>query len=411
MVPMLSARPSSRALLWGALASLTLTFGVGCGRRVVNDALPTVTVTRGSVDVTLTVRGEIEAVESVKIVSPGGYGRLKITELIDEGTVVEAGDLLVRFDTQSIEDDLAEQNDRLASLRADYLTKRTELEGNLADLERGVRQSELALERAELGLTDSEAVARIERERSRLSVEDSRLNLEKAKQDLAAAKATGGVSLQAIESEVTQVMRRKRRIEEMLEKTEIHAPTGGVVILGSTWRGGRVAEGDEVWGGQTLIELPDLSEMMAVAYVHEMDASQVSEGQAVVMRLDAYPDTQYAGIVAQKASLATEQEEGSKVKSFRVEIDLEETTAEMKPGMTTRCDFQIGRADEVFPVPREAIVVTDEGPVVYMKRGRNPQKINVTLGVQNATHVAVEGISEGAEIFLGDPYASVESAG
>ena len=40
---------------------------------------------------------------------------------------------------------------------------------------------------------------------------------------------------------------REARLVDALNNSTIQAPSDGIVILGSTWRGGKVAEGDQIW--------------------------------------------------------------------------------------------------------------------------------------------------------------------
>ena len=78
----------------------------------------------------------------------------------------------------------------------------------------------------------------------------------------------------------------------------VKAPRDGTVIYVTNWRDEKMKVGDTCWRGQEVVELPDMSAMMARGQVDEADAGQVSIGQLFRIRLDAHPDVEFTGKVA-----------------------------------------------------------------------------------------------------------------
>ncbi|MCK6528874.1 efflux RND transporter periplasmic adaptor subunit [Myxococcota bacterium] len=398
--------PSHHILLSLAASLLLGAASAGCGADPAA-SLPTAQVVRGPFEVSLTITGELKAVKSVKIVAPGLRGSNKIVELAAAGSMVKKGDVICRFDTTEAERELQTTTAELALAEQRVVQKQLEIENNLKNLERGVVQAQLALDQARLGLTESETVSRIEKERTRIDVVRAEMDLARAQQDLAAARATGAGDVEQLRLEVRKQRDQKAELEESLSKSVMSAPTDGLVIPGKTWRGGTVAEGDEVWGGVTIMELPDLSAMEVKGYVHEVDAALVAAGQEAEVRLDSFPDRAFAGKVKKIADLASERSEGGKVKYFEVTVELATTDPVMKPGMTAKIDLRVERVPDALSVPREAVQDGPEGPVVWVETGGRPEARPVELGKRNATHVAVTGgVSAGERVFLGDPTAA-----
>ncbi len=368
------------------------------------DLPPAGKVERGSFDHTLTVTGELQAVNSQKIVAPNVRGSLKITELAEEGAFVKSGESIVRFDTEELERDLATLRADIGLSEQKIVQKQEELKGNLDDKRRAVERQELALERHRLKVTDSETVSRIEREETRISMREAELNLAKARQELDATLAKGDADVELLRLELRKQEDRRARLTDALENSTIQAPTDGIVILGTTWRGGKVAEGDQVWRGMVIMEFPDLSTMEVLAPVHEVDASKVSIKQTATVRVDALPGKSWTGKVEKKANLAKTKRQGSEVKYFDVEVALDVTDEAMKPGMTTKVDLLIEQLDGVLTVPREAVVLVEGKPTIYLSDGGEPEAVEVVVGPRNSTHVVIEeGLEEGADIFLGPP--------
>ncbi len=378
---------------------------VGCGGGGANVELPPKgTVERGEFDHTLTVTGELKAVNSQKIVAPNVRGSLKITELAEEGAFVKSGETIVVFDTEELTRDLATLDADIGLQHQKIVQKQEELKAGLDEKRRAVERNELALERHQLKVTDSETVSRIEREETRISMREAELSLDKARQELESTIAKGDADVELLRLELRKQEDRRARLTDALENSTIQAPSDGIVILGTTWRGGKVAEGDQVWRGMVIMEFPDLSTMEILAPVHEVDASKVAVDQTATVRVDALPGDSWTGKVEKKANLAKTKRQGSEVKYFDVEVGLDLTDEAMKPGMTTKVDLLIEKLEGVLTVPREAVVLLAGKPTVYRARGGDPDPVEVVVGPRNSTHVVIEeGLDEGDEIFLGPP--------
>jgi HlyD family secretion protein len=92
----------------------------------------------------------------------------------------------------------------------------------------------------------------------------------------------------------SQMVSQKYALESLkaeYDKTLIRSPLDGIVIL----RYRNVSEFADV--GDPILEVADLSEIIAEGDVNEMDAGSVTTGQRVVITSDAYPGKQYRGEV------------------------------------------------------------------------------------------------------------------
>ena len=68
-------------------------------------SIPTFTVKKGTFYVDVHEEGEIQAINSVNISSPNiswRYGSLKITQIVKDGSEVNAGDTVVVFDPSEV---------------------------------------------------------------------------------------------------------------------------------------------------------------------------------------------------------------------------------------------------------------------------------------------------------------------
>lgn len=378
-------------------------------------SVPSYTVELGVFEHTLSIPGELKAVRSVTINTPDLSGQIEVVSIIEEGTRVSEGDVLVEFDTTNLDQRLENSLASLEISRTKIEQKKAQFEVRLGDLQNSVTRAKLNLSRAEMRMTDSETVPRVERESARIDFEQSTIEVESSKATLQSARLEGEAELQLLQLDAEKASREVTKAREELERCVIRAEGEGLVILPEIWKGGsrgKVTVGDTVWSGSALITLPDLSEMEIEAWVHEVDAGLVAAEMPVSVVIDAYPDPPFNGEIERIADLAVRRERGSKVKHLKVTVSLEETSEFMKPGMTVRTEVLINRVEDVHCVPLESVFSDQEQQYVLSQALGGWRRQDVSLGQANDTHVIIlEGVSDGDVIAMIDPDAEAGSAG
>jgi len=383
------------------LPLLTGCFGSSSGE------LPTGVVSQGEFEVHLGLQGELKAVESVSLSAPDLNGQAKVTMVIEEGTRVEEGDVLLQFDTTELETTLenARNDYKIAMTKIDQAE--AQLEVRIGDLENEVVRADLSLKRAEMRVTESETVPLVDRESAKLDVQESTLSAAKSRSALRSGLLEGEAELELLALDAARAQSRVEDVEKRIESATLTAPSPGLVILPEIWKGGSrgpIAAGDTIWGGSTVLTLPDLSEMEVIAWVHEVDAARVATEQTVDIVIDAHPDPSHSGTVERVADLAVRRDRNKKVKHLKVTIGLDDTTELMKPGMTVRAEVLVDRRTDVLSVPLEAIFDEDGETFVFAESMTGYRRIDVELGIANDTHVIVtSGLDSGDIVALVDP--------
>src|SRR5206468_1390798 len=125
--------------------------------------------------------------------------------------------------------------------------------------------------------------------------------------DLDAAKVavdTADASVQSQQATITQVSASIKQSEASvsqaqvnLDHTVITAPIDGIIIQRSVDVGQTVAA--SMQAPTLFIIAADLTKMQVNASVDESDVGRIRPGQTVTFRVDAYPGTQFEGMVAQ----------------------------------------------------------------------------------------------------------------
>jgi len=351
--------------------------------------IPTAPVNRGEFEITLAANGSVDAKRAFMISTPRIRG-LQITWLAPEGSMVNEGDPVVKFDATSQQADLAEHESNLK------IAEKT--------LERA--QQELTIQEKQLSLELIQA----ERNYNEKKHEAPKL-AEEARIELELAQLNSNAKLEQIRADVSkselEVQRASDRVEEAkreLAQTTLTTRIPGMIVYLEIWKGGsmeKVQEGDSPWPGQGLINIPDLSEMVVNAAVSEVDASKVDSGQSVVVKLDAFPDTSFRGEVTNKGTLARRKEPGSKINVFDVEIAIQDKDDRIKPGMSASGRIIMDRIPDVISVPLEAVFEIEGEVVVYLE---NKDKRIVEVGRRNDMDIEILSGLEGDErVCLADP--------
>ena len=360
--------------------------------------------------ITLRAEGELKALRSVTISAPKVQGRMQIIQIMPAGRQVNPGDVLVRFDPTDKEKTRDDAQFDIRAAEEEIIQNRASLDAELSQMATEVKRAEIAAATAKLDLTKNEMLARVEAEKNELLLEQAEFTLVQLQRRIEAKKRQAASQLEKLEVNLSKAVAARKAAERDLQRMTLTAPISGLVVYKRMWKGGEMGdpeEGDTVWPGFALMELPDLTELKVIAYVHESDGGQLQEGQQVRIRMDAFPDNVFEGELKQISTLARPRrgQRGNPAKYFTITLSLDTTDPTMRPGMTTSVDVIVNTVAEALAIPLEAIFESGGEPAVYVKSGRGFELRTVKLGLRNATHVVIDsGVDAGDEVALRDPY-------
>ena len=157
---------------------------------------------------------------------------------------------------------------------------------------------------------------------------------------------------------------------------------------------------------QALIELPDVSRMLAEVKVPEDRVRQVAVGQPAVVRMDTLPGRSFQGRVTKVAVVADSQAawENPNRKVYPTEVLVEEQIPVMKPGVTARAEIIINILVNVISVPIQAVIKLQDRQVCYVWDNGTTKEVPVTVGAYDDAFIEVlSGLSEGDRVLLAAP--------
>lgn len=387
-----------RGLAAAVLTLLALTAFRGQGIDVANP----LAVKRGDLVQSVEVEGELSAVRSTEIgVPPVTEAEFKIAFLVPEGTVVKKGQPVLGFDTEALQRQLVERQAEFQEATKKAEQKEIELGMKLLEVEQQSAQAVADLGRARLKAeVPPEVQQRIEVEKARLDQEGRERDLENLQAEKVATESLGRAELSSLRSQRDRAKGRVEALQAAIERMSVKAPQDGIVIYRTNWRDEKKKVGDTMWFGETVLAIPDLSEMRADAFVDEADGGAVAEGQKVTLRLEARPDLDIHGTVKTVGRTIRRKSWRTPLKVYKVEVALERADPTvMRPAMRFRGEIETGRTPGLLVVPRDTVFLRPGGPVVWARRALRWAEVPVHVGRSSRRQVEItEGLAEGDRV-------------
>ncbi len=298
------------------VAAVGLYFAIA-GRKKREDKYRTVVVDQGSITQTVTATGTLSAVTTVQVGSQvsGIIARLHA----DFNSQVKQGDLIAELDPTPFQEKIAQNQAALDKAKVDMRNSQISLKRQTA-----LKQQGLAPEA-----------------------------------DFDQAQATFDGSVAA----VAQAQATLNQSNTDLRNSKIVAPIDGVVVSRAYDIGQTVAAS---FSAPTLFTIAkDLTKMQVSADVSESDIGQVKVGEPVRFSVDAYPEREFRGTVAQIRLNATVNQN---VVTYPVIVDVPNQDLLLKPTMTANVTVDVATVKNVLRVPNAALRFRPEekagGPAV-----------------------------------------------
>ena len=177
---------------------------------------------------------------------------------------------------------------------------------------------------------------------------ENQLNYELAKKDFKASeldlkltKQKSQTEEEILEAEIAKLNSEIEEYTSSISSMKMFAQSEGIVMHKSNWDGNKFAIGDTVWGGQRVIEVANLSKIIAKIEITENKIKHIKQGQSVKVTLDSLPDKEYIGKIESisKVVQIKSKNQPSKILEAIVYIDNVDTEV-MRPGMRLSAEIE-----------------------------------------------------------------------
>lgn len=425
--------------LLGVVASVTAS--VAWHSAASAQTFETASVHRGDVVATIEAEGNVESAHNVEIACQIDGGST-ILWIVPDGTRVNAGDELVRFDSSAVEDLLSQQAIVVEQAKAAQIAAQHELaaarlalaeyvEGTFTELNEeadvAIVQAEHDLRLAQRMLAANKKMMRLgfmtptQLEASEFGVEQAELKLDialrtktvletynrpKMTQDLRSRVETAAALARSTTAEFELAQSQLARCHRQLDNCIVRAPRSGLAIHANS-PGRSFGESLQIELGalvrqrQPIIWLPDLSTMQVRSLVHESSVSRVRPGQRATVKVRGHELPAVVTLVAnQPAPMRRSQQH---LKYFVVLAQIEEASPGFRPGESADLTILLDYRPDVLCVPLETIMKEDDGVFVWVDDDGELEERRVELGALGDESAEIRGGLCGGEQLLVNP--------
>jgi multidrug efflux pump subunit AcrA (membrane-fusion protein) len=335
-------------------------------------------------------------------------GSTRIVTILPEGTNVKAGEVVCTLDSSAFEDELRAQTIRkiqaeawVEQARAIYdvtvITYREYKEGIYPQDVQLIKQyietcrkeeerAKSALEwtrgMAEKGLqTGSQLVAaELNHQQTSIFLRDALGMLDQL------VKFTGPKHIKSLEAKLSAIQADKKnqeasmeletqrynRLKKCIEKCTLHAPADGILVyVNQTNNWGRVEaqidQGVTVRENQPIFQLPDPRHMRVKTRINETKLGYIKTGQPAVIKIDAFPDRELRGTVAEVTAISSPVNGPfSDVRVYYAMVNIEEGFEDLRPGLTAEVFFKSSTRSGITRIPVQSIRLIEGKPYVAL---------------------------------------------
>jgi HlyD family secretion protein len=370
----------------------------------------TQSVERKTIPIAITANGTINADRSINL-SPKSAGIIK-NLLVKEGDRVQQGQLIAVMDDSGLrgqalqmEAQVAQQEAALQRLiagnRPEDIAK-VQFQLNSAQAE--LRQAEADLS-SNKSLYDSGAISRQTYQKSVTARDTAQSNVLQAQQSLTLAQAGSRIEdVSEARARVESALGSLQTVQTQMEDTQIVAPFDGIAIKKYADIGAFVSPSMSSSGASasssSIITLAS-DRLQVVVNLSESQIAKIKLGQAVKIKVDAFPDEQFNGKVDQIAPQATISQN---VTSFEVRVGITAESTKLRSGMNVEAQFVIGNLENALLVPNAAVVKQADGTGVYvLGSDRKPIFQTIQTGTTSGGFTEVKSGLQGNEKVLISP--------
>ena len=180
-----------------------------------------------------------------------------------------------------------------------------------------------------------------------------------------------------------------------LKNSYLVAPIGGIVTSIPV-----MTTGVQITATQNF-EIVNPATLLFSAEVDEVDIGLIKKGLPATIFLDAYNNGEtLSGMLEYLAFKSQTSTRTSGATIFKIEIPLPGVDVNRyRLGMNGTADIELAKHENALVVPLEAVEYEEDQAFVRVKTTKEPEKRNVTTGIESETHVEIQsGLTEGEEV-------------
>ncbi|MGO0061093.1 efflux RND transporter periplasmic adaptor subunit [Brevibacillus fluminis] len=323
----------------------------------------------------LMISGKVTPNQEVQVVSKVA-GRVSSVS-VDEGSIVKAGDALVKLEADDYNQQVIQARAALASARA-----------KLADTKAGTRSEEIQRQKSGLesakaaydnaqksyertkSLFASGAVSQTDLEKAQLALEQAKSGYEQLQAQLQLSEnGPTGNTIQALQAEVDRLNSSVQLAEISVNNTTVKSPIAGIVAKRS------IDPGELATPGVPLFTVVDMKTVQVQFSVNQDQINLIQPGATVEMKTNSIPDKTFKGTVIFISPISD-----AGTNTFPVKVKVDNAQGLLRSGMIMDATIGTSASATRIEVPTSSLVKDSDKTYLY----------TVTDGVAHRVEVKTE---------------------
>ncbi len=252
---------------------------------------------------------------------------------------------------------------------------------------------------------EGQVLLRLDGDRMRLEAAQSEANLRKLERDYnrnIELQQKGLVSTLAFEN-LKYEMEAARAAHDLarlqLSYTEVRSPISGLV----TRKFDMVKIGNTVTSAVSMTEstgalywVEDMDSLVLTLSVPERELARLATGQPAQLAFDAVPGMLFEGKVVQISPFVM-----ADTATFQVKIGVKDVSGRLRTGMFARVSIVYEKKDNALQIPRSALLESDGPPKVFVVRDGKAAEQEIAIGLTNGSVVEVtSGLADSDQVVV-----------
>jgi RND family efflux transporter MFP subunit len=310
--------------------------------------------------------------------------------LVDRGSMVKSGDLLVELVAPEMQAQVAEAQSKVQIAEGDRLqaeSKLGALESTVTSLKATLASAESTLTRLKLASQTPGAISGNELDIALRSVEAQRAGIESQQGSIQAQRA----SIEAIRNGKAASEAALRAVQQMASYLHVTAPFDGVVTDRLVHPGALVGPNLNT----PLLVIQQISKLRLIVSVPEENVGGIVRGANVPFKVPAYAERMFSGTVTRISGALD-----ARTRSMAVELDVVNKDQALAPGMYSSVHWPVRSTEQALVVPKTSVVTTTERTFVVRSKGGRAEWVNVQKGSADGDLLRVIGPLQAGDLVV-----------
>lgn len=360
-------------------------------------------ISAGTITTNVEYASKLKPIQTVNI-SPKANGKVA-SLLADVGNEVKQGQTLLTLDSTDLQAQAQQQQANVEANQANYEKAKSTTDQQILQAEQTQQTNQIAYDSAkdtydkDQILYNAGAISKQGFDTDKQKMDQALIALNEANANLnLLTEQLGPQSVQSASAQVRQAESSANYASIQVQNTILTSPIDGIVSN----RNFNV--GEMTSSATPAFTIIDTKTVVAEISVPDKALAQIKKDQTVSVKISSMNNKELTGTIS-----LIKPDADSKTNSYIVDVNLDNSSNELKSGMFARVILPSEQKDNVLTVPNEAITMDAGVSYVYAVKNNAVNKIPVELGIANdkITEI-VSGLKPGdniiteGQIFLND---------